>query len=505
MRKSVLLVASMALTLLFASGAALVGLGDTAHASFPGNNGKIAFVRGGDLYIMDDDGDPQTRLPDGMGGSDPTWSADGTKIAFVKGGDVYTMNANGSGEPTNLTNSPANECLPTWAPNGAKIAYARTGKSSPLSDVYPPCMPSTSASLGDVGYQDIYVKKVDGTGGPVKLTDTDTVSGPPDTEPAWSPDGTMIAFVRKEEYLSCPSCDPVYTTRIYTMNASDGSNQLQRTESRFNSKSPDWSPSGTRIAFSRSKNIYTMDFDGTGLDQLISGGNNSAPVYSPDGTKIAFTSTRISGNSEIYTMGVNGNGLTNRTNNAAEDVTPDWQPDRTPPETDITSAPPAFYDEPSAVFRFTSTGDSVECRIDDGVYGRCDSPKVYRGLPDGPHTFKVRSEFDFGVTDPTPASHTWFVDTARPTGTVTINGGRENTTSRAVTLKLRVSDPAPTSGGIQMRLRNGGGNWTVWQPYATSKPWKLSSGAGGKRVKVQYKDRAGNVSSTEQDYIRYRP
>ncbi len=78
---------------------------------------------------------------------------------------------------------------------------------------------------------------------------------------------------------------------------------------------------------------WTMDFDGTDRAQLTYDSySDSSPVYSPDGKKIAFTSTRISGNSEVYTMGPSGGNLANITNDVADDYSPDWQPvDNTPP------------------------------------------------------------------------------------------------------------------------------------------------------------------------------
>ena len=57
-----------------------------------------------------------------------------------------------------------------------------------------------------------------------------------------------------------------------------------------------------------------------------------------------------------------------------------------------------------------------------------------------------------------------------------------------------------------MRFKNAGTTtWTAWQPYATSKSWTLTSGAGTKTVYVQYRDRASNVSATVQDSIAYKP
>jgi hypothetical protein len=109
-------------------------------------------------------------------------------------------------------------------------------------------------------------------------------------------------------------------------------------------------------------------------------------------------------------------------------------------------------------------------------------------------------------TDASPASRSWFVDTVVPTGRISINGGASSTTSRSVTLNLSASDPSPASGVAYMRFRNGGTTtWSSWVSYATSKSWTLTSGSGTKTVYVQYRDRAGNISSTASDTIRFSP
>ena len=86
---------------------------ESAFATFPGENGKLAFVRyigNQEVYVMNADGSEQTNishnpLPEGF----PNWSPDGTKIAFTRtvspGNDeIYVMNADGS-EQTRLTNN----------------------------------------------------------------------------------------------------------------------------------------------------------------------------------------------------------------------------------------------------------------------------------------------------------------------------------------------------------------------------------------------------------------
>jgi hypothetical protein len=86
------------------------------------------------------------------------------------------------------------------------------------------------------------------------------------------------------------------------------------------------------------------------------------------------------------------------------------------------------------------------------------------------------------------------VDTTSPTpGTLTINGGAQNTNTTAVTLTLAASDA--TSGVAQMSFSNDGSSWSAWETYATSKAWTLASGDGGKSVYARFKDGAGNVSA----------
>jgi len=79
-------------------------------------------------------------------------------------------------------------------------------------------------------------------------------------------------------------------------------------------------------------------------------------------------------------------------------------PDRTPPDTPITSGPRAFGNDSTPTFEFTSTepGSSFQCSLDGGPFLPCTSPFTTPRLSGGRHTFAVRAIDAAGNADPTP-------------------------------------------------------------------------------------------------------
>lgn len=115
------------------------------------------------------------------------------------------------------------------------------------------------------------------------------------SSPAWSPDGTRIAFQTMYRVS-----DSRGQGEIHVMNA-DGGGVTNLTISLASDVSPAWSPDGTRIAFSshwnRITDIYVMNSDGsvvTSLAHDVTGGF----AWSPDGRQIAFAMAA----SGIYVM-----------------------------------------------------------------------------------------------------------------------------------------------------------------------------------------------------------
>ena len=154
---------------------------------------------------------------------------------------------------------------------------------------------------------DICTVKADGSG-LARLTH----DGQENRYPVWSPDKTKIAFSHDLD-------------EIYLMSA-HGSNSTRLT---YNPQTSDtylgWSPDGQKIAFcsslkqSSKYSIYTIDIDGSGLTQLTDENLFAChPAWSPDGQKIAFNSAGI------RVMDANGKNLISLT---AQGQLPVWSPD----------------------------------------------------------------------------------------------------------------------------------------------------------------------------------
>jgi TolB protein len=229
-------------------------------------------------------------------------------MLYKKSINIWVVNKDGSGL-TQLTDFDGYLNTATradWSPDGSRIAFTKR--------------------VGDRHM--IHVIDADGT----NLTYIEPPVGFSEGSPTWSPDGTRIAFSRWDETI------PHAPDAIFLMDV-DGSNVQEVTPPspmlangypEYTDSNPAWSPDGSLIAFDRlieledTYRIHLVRPDGTDLVDLTPNLDHRAtdPSWSPDGTQIVFDG----GNWGIYTMNADGSNVTiiDPTDTSAAD--PDWRP-----------------------------------------------------------------------------------------------------------------------------------------------------------------------------------
>ena len=277
--------------------------------------GRLAFTaaRKGQIETVNADGTHRrriTREPEGSRLTPLEWSRDGKRILYTatvipSDPDLWTMSPAGT-NLVRVTNNRLDENDPAWSPDGHLIAFARWS----AHDKY--------------GHQReaIYTIRPDGTGERLLIGGPKALNTRPASNPAWSPDGTRIAFTRSSngELDSGP-------TGLFVANA-DGSQARRLVKV---GGAPVWSPDGSRIAYLGGSGVVTLlRLDGTGKATVpVSGYNCSDVAWSPDGQRFALScADQGTNNVGIYVMRVDGSDF-HRVVGDRSASSPTWSPDGT--------------------------------------------------------------------------------------------------------------------------------------------------------------------------------
>jgi gamma-glutamyltranspeptidase len=220
-------------------------------------DGRLAISVEGDLYVQSATGGKWTRVTSGLAWDrDPAWTRDGTAIVFSsdRSGKFaiwrVRMDPNGAAsEADRLTNSSDAEGAPTVAPDGS-IAFVRGYGASAR----------------------IWIRASDGT--EKRLTSRDQS----ELSPAYSPDGSRLAYIQATETGRRVVVRGVSATRDSVVNSDRNADRLA------------WAPSGDRIAFSagtgRTGGVFVAATDARWTNQAAT--HHGDIAWSPDGKTIAI-------------------------------------------------------------------------------------------------------------------------------------------------------------------------------------------------------------------------
>jgi hypothetical protein len=128
-----------------------------------------------------------------------------------------------------------------------------------------------------------------------------------------------------------------------------------------------------------------------------------------------------------------------------------WTIDTSAPTTTITQKPTGLSNTGSPTFAFAASegGSTFACRLDNGSFSSCGSPKMYTDLSDGPHSFAVRAIDAAGNMGPDVA-YGWTIETRSPGAAVTL-APASLSNSRSATFGFSADEPATFECNLDQR------------------------------------------------------
>jgi Tol biopolymer transport system component len=276
----------------------LVAAAFPVQATFPGKNGRIAFLLGPDIYTMKPDGSDirqLTHLTSDTSAFFEAWSPDGKQIVFNEfrppnfRGELWLMNADGGNQHPLLVAPEFNDLMPSFAPDGNSVVFSRCRTD------FEACAPHQIGANG-IGLRAI----------------NDFDLGIQDFWPQYSADGSLVFTGRSRRGI---------TSALYLQTVLEPG--LRRvTPAPLSAQQPDWSPDGRRIAFSshccnpQNEEIWVTNAESSELRRLTNNGgdyptgsHDFQPSWSPEGNSIVFERDAPDfSSSSIFIIGADGGG-----------------------------------------------------------------------------------------------------------------------------------------------------------------------------------------------------
>ena len=240
---------------------------------------RVAYVRGGELHVVDSDGAMDVKVPVAGRALSPAWHPSGEQLAFntfgLRSEVLLYDQRSGRSRAISPTSGGVNQTA-AFAPDGRSLVYAHAYESGEGSDLFV------------VGLDGSPARRITVARGTINVS------------PTFSPDGRRLAFT------SSRSGHP----EVYVVDA-DGTNAELLTPYVFGEQSyqsnPDWSPDGRMVAYQSQIagrfQLKTINLRDRTTRQLTSEGQNEDPSWAPDGRHLVFASSRT-GVRELWVIDV---------------------------------------------------------------------------------------------------------------------------------------------------------------------------------------------------------